>query len=49
MDSEEASHESDKESVVLGRLREYGSVVEPSAAMNTPSTQSKVGYQSTTA
>ena len=53
-DSEQMRSDDDKESVVLARLNEYGSLVDPkksaSAVENRPITfMSKVAYQSTTA
>jgi len=52
VDSDEMRSDDDKESVVLAKLNEYGSLVDPkkSAVENRPITfMSKVGYQSTTA
>ena len=43
VDSEENNSDDDKVSVVLGRLKEYGSFVDPSQSEK----QSKLGYQST--
>ncbi len=45
------ANDSDKESVVLARLMEYDSNVDPSISFldSTPTMQSKLGYQSTTA
>ena len=51
IDSDEIEDSDGQESVVLGRLREYGSFVDASETKPStmPSLQSKLGYQSTTA
>lgn len=41
VDSDELSDE-DKESVVLGRLHEYGSMLDPSLSLTTPTLRSKL-------
>lgn len=41
VDSSELSSE-DKESVVLGRLHEYGSMLDPSLSLTTPTLRSKL-------